>query len=154
MTTPEASIFAACTIALGLSLAEGIIPMERFGKQIRWLFTLLLMIGMLSPLRAWDATAFMEALQPADTQTQSEDLQNAADTLLCDSIESQLITTLNQKLAEHNAPCVVEALDVHIQEDGSIVINEAAISGNILTGTVYLHEWLGADLNVTAWEEE
>ncbi|MBR6761076.1 MAG: hypothetical protein IKM30_03470 [Oscillospiraceae bacterium] len=154
MQTIETAILAACSIALGLSLAEGIIPMERFGKQIRWLFSLMLMIGMLTPLRTWDAAAFRENLQTNNPQSSMEDLQHAADTLLCDSIEQQLIATLNQKLSEHKAPCTVQALDVHIQEDGSIVIYEAAISGNILTGSVYLHEWLGADLNITAWEEE
>ena len=43
---------------------------------------------------------------------------------------------------------------MHISDTGSIMIDEIKITGNQLTGAVYLHEWLGEEISVTEWKEE
>lgn len=154
METLTQTVAAACMIAVGIAFAESLIPMERFGRQIRWLFTLLLCIGILRPwlhTDGWDA---------ADWQTDSEsssyadELQSTADALLTESIAAQMKQTLNASLAEHHVNAEILAVDVHIAADGSIDIKRITVTGNLLTATVYLREWLGDEAEISAYETE
>lgn len=154
METLTQTVASVCMIAVGLSFAECIIPMERFSKQIRWLFTLLLFIGILRPwLNAdvWDAAEL-----PTDSETSSyaDELQSTADTLLTESIAAQMKNTLNTALTEHNVNAEILTIDVHIAEDGSIDIKRITVTGNLLTATVYLREWLGDGTEISAHETE
>lgn len=154
MDTLAQTVTAACIIALGISLAESLIPMERFGKQIRWICTLLLFIGMLRPWVGTDDWPLSQLPTDDNDHTYTEDLQSAADSLLTESIAQQLKQTLNASLAEHKVNAEILSVDVHIDDDGSISIKQITVTGNLLTATVYLREWLGDDAEISACETE
>ena len=142
----RAAVLAACCAALALTLAESMLPTEKFHRQIRLMMTLLLLTAVLKPLTGLDFSPLTDGL-PADTA--AEDFTTLAEQAYTEAVAERIVSSLNEALAEHHVNCTVTALDVHIQTDGSIVINEVVIRGNILTGTVYLREWLGDAVTVT-----
>lgn len=154
MDTLQSTVLAVCMVTVGLSFAEHLVNMERFGRQIRWLTVLLLMICMLRP---WNSDLRTDAslwLPQTDEQQQAEELQAAADRLLVESISAQLQQSLNAALQEQNVNAQITAVDVHIAEDGSIDIKGMTVSGNRLTAAIYLREWVGDDITITATETE
>ncbi len=146
METIRTAVFCGCCAALALTIAGELISAEHFAKQIRLLFTLILAAAILRPLTALhlhfdlpdpETAQDIAAAQYADAQ---EIFRNAAAERIC--------TALNLAFAEKDIPCEVVSVDVHIAADGSIGINEAIIRGNLLTGSVYLREWLGSGITV------
>lgn len=154
MDTLQSTVLAVCMVTVGLSFAEHLVNMERFGRQIRWLTVLLLMICMLRP---WSSNLRSDAslwLPQTNEHQQAEELQAAADRLLLQSISAQLQQSLNSALREQNVNAQITAMDVHIAEDGSIDIKGLTVSGNLLTAAIYLREWVGDDITITATETE
>ena len=151
MDTFRTAVTAACCAALALTLAEGILPAERFHRQLRLLMSLLLMTAVLKPLTGLHLDFPAET---AEAETAAADLTALAEAAYEQALSERIVSALNSALTEHGVGCTVTAVDVHIQEDGSIVINEAVITGNTLTGTVYLREWLGDAVTVTKEDSE
>lgn len=151
MESIQTAVLSACMIALGLTLAEGILPMERFGRQIRTLFVTLLLIGMLRPLIGMDVS-FPDAVFSVDGIT--EELTAAADAARSEAVSACIQSSLQEQLDAHHVACEILEVTVHIQEDGGIVIDEVLITGSTLTGTIYLREWLGDAVAITAQKEE
>ncbi len=154
MDTLQSTVLAACMVTVGLSFAEHLVNMERFGRQIRWLTVLLLMICMLRPWHNNLHTDASQFLPQIDEQQQAEQLQTAADKLLMKSISAQLQQSLNVALQEQKVNAQITAVDVHIAEDGSIDIKGMTVSGNRLTAAIYLREWVGDEITITATETE
>lgn len=154
MDTLQSTVLAVCMVTIGLSFAEHLVNMERFGRQIRWLTVLLLIICMLRPwnndLRT-DKNLFLPA---ADKEQQTEELQAAADKLLTACISAQLQQSLNAALQEQKVNAEITAIDVHITEDGGIDIKGVTVSGNRLTAAIYLREWIGDEITITTTETE
>ena len=139
-------LFACCT-ALGLTLAEQLLPTEHFARQIRMLTAILMMTAILVPLTKLDLTSFRVGLDAAGAQ--SQDLQDAAADMQEQAAAESIRNALNRALTERNVNCRVQAVSVHITSDGCISISEVSASGNLLTGAVFLHEWLGDDVTIT-----
>lgn len=142
----SAVLFACCT-AFGLTLAEHLLPAERFARQIRLITAILLMTAILTPLTKLDASGFRTELSGAEAQ--SADLQEAAARMQEQAAAERIVSALNLALEEKSVRCRVLDVSLHIQPDGSISINEVTAEGNLLTGTVLLKEWLGAEITVT-----
>ena len=144
-----AILFVSLTAA-ALTLAEGLLPEHKFERHIRLIFAAVLLTVMLKPLADIRPVTFRTKLR--DSEAETEDMtalaEQAREQAVCESIKS----SLNQELALREIPCEVTAVSAHISEDGSIVISEVAISGNRLTGSVALHEWLGSDIRITEGE--
>ncbi len=154
MDTLQSTVLAVCMVTVGLSFAEHLVNMERFGRQIRWLTVLLLMICMLRPWRSNLRSDASLWLPQTNEHQQAEELQAAADRLLLQSVSAQLQQSLNAALREQNVNAQITAMDVHIAEDGSIDIKGLTVSGNLLTAAIYLREWVGDDITITATETE
>ena len=140
-------MLCACCTALGLTLAENVIPLEKFERQIRMMLALLMMTAILRPLTKLDFSAIQTDF--ADAEAGSAEITEIAEQAREQAVAQSICAALNRALAEKNVPCTVSEADVHIQADGSILINEVKINGNLLTGAVFLHEWLGDDVAVT-----
>ncbi len=154
MDTLQSTVLAVCSVTIGLSFAEHLVDMERFGRQMRWLTVLLLMICMLRP---WNNALHTDEnlfLPTADKEQQTEELQAAADKLLTACISAQLQQSLNAALQEQKVNAQITAIDVHIAEDGGIDIKGVTVSGNRLTAAIYLHEWIGDEITITTTETE
>ncbi len=154
MDTLATTVSAACVIAVGMAFAEHLVNMERFGRQIRWLTALLLFLCILRPWCGQPIKPSHRLEIPSAEHGYAEDLQEAADGLLTESIGTQLRQTLNNQLETHGVSAKVENVDVHITEDGSIDIKRVTVSGNLLTAAIYLREWLGEDTTISALEQE
>ena len=146
MDTLRTTVISACTGALALSLAEGVLPLERFQKQIRLLTAILMMTLILRPLlhlpeAALPVPDISGDLQTADITERLHEMQESA-------ISDSICDALNNAFREKCIPCKVTGCDLHIDETGSIIINEVTVTGNLLTGRVYLREWLGEDISV------
>ena len=152
MDALRTSILAACCAALALTFAEGILPMEKFQRQLRLLMSLLLMTAILKPLTGLELSFGTGSLS-ADPAA-AEGLAALAEAAYEDAVSARIQGALNSELASHGVSCTVTAVSVHIQEDGGIEISEAVITGNTLTGTVYLREWLGDAVMITKEAEE
>ncbi len=154
MDTLQTTVLAVCTVTVGLSFVEHLVNMERFGRQVRWLTVLLLMICMLRPWLGGLQSNSNISLPVIDEHQQAEDLQAAADSLLLKSVSAQLQQSLNAALKEENVKAEITAMDVHIAEDGSIDIKGMTVTGNLLTAAIYLCEWVGDDITITTTETE
>ena len=151
METIRTAVLCACVAALGLTAAENLIPAEKYGKQIRMMLALLLMTAMLKPLTALRMPDIPET--ETETEQSLSEIAEQADRLRTEAVEESICAGLNRALEEHGVSCRVTGIDLHIQDDGSIIIGEVTVSGNSLTGSVYLREWLGAEIPITAGGE-
>ena len=80
---------------------------------------------------------------------QASDLIEAAAEMQEQAAAERICNALNRELAEKQVNCRVTEVCLHIQQDGCISINEVKAEGNLLTGTVFLREWLGNDVTIT-----
>ena len=135
------AIFCGCMAALALTLAAGMVDMGKYRRQMRILFTAVMLTAVLRPL----AGMRLPAMLPADGTAGESAGQSyrTAQEIQEEAVALRTRTALNQALAEQEVPCEVLAVDVHIQADGRIEISGVTIAGNIQTGTVFLREWLG-----------
>lgn len=147
----QKAVFCGCCAALGLTLAEQILPAERFQKQIRMLFSVLLLTALLRPLTNLKMPEIASDI--AGAKAYSEEIAALADSARENAVRESARNALNRELESRKVPCSVKEVLLHITEDGSICIDEVRITGNLLTGAVYLHEWLGADIAVKEWKE-
>lgn len=117
---------AACACAVGISLAvaEHLLPSAAFHKQLRLMFSLILILGLCLPfvknLSALpDAAAAAQAQPPTDAAFQS---------IVAEETETQLCRTLSKALEENGVVVYGIETDVHISEDGRITISEVRLS--------------------------
>lgn len=141
------AVTCACCAALGLTLAESVVPTERFEKQIRLLLAILMMTVILTPLTRLDLSVV--TANAAYAEKTAADLTEIAQAAQQSAVTERIIAALNGALSSNGVNCEVIAADVHILPDGGICINEVTVHGNLLTGSVYLREWLGADTAIT-----
>lgn len=150
MDSIRTAVLCGCFAALGLTLAGEIIPAERFQRELRLLLSLIIVTAILRPLAGLHLPA-PDAF-PEQVQQNAEQYAEQADALRTEAIRETVQDALNRSLSEQEVACTVEWLDLHIDESGSIIINEAVISGSVLTGRVFLREWLGEDVLITEKE--
>ena len=151
MDSVYTAVLCGCVTALALTLAEGILPMERFAKQIRLLFSLLMLIALLGPLTKLELLTNIP--EPAAAEQYSEEIAALADSARVSAVKESVLHALENAIAEHKVPCTVKEISLHISDNSSIMIDEVQITGNLLTGAVYLHEWLGDSVLITEWKE-
>lgn len=111
------------------------------------MIAVLLMTAILVPLTKLDLSDFRTDLSAADAQ--SADLQTIAEQMQEQAAAENICNALNRALTEKQVPCRVLDVSLHIQPDGGISINEVIAEGNLLTGSVFLHEWLGTDVTIS-----
>lgn len=146
MESLQTAVLGGCFAAVGLSLAEGILPLEKFRNQIRLLTVILLLSVLLRPLLGlkYADLSTDTASVGAQTAALTDSLRSAQEAAVSESI----CIALNRTLAEKNVECTVSSCSLHIEDDCSISINEVVITGNVQTGTVYLREWLGTEVTI------
>lgn len=141
------AVLYLCLTVTGLTLAEQILPLEKYAKQLRLITAAILLTVLLKPAADFRMPLLHTEQNPPE-QIASE-LTGLAEQARDCAVSQSILCTLNQQMQANNVPCEVTAVSAHISEDGSIVISEVTVSGDRLTGSVYLHEWLGSDVAVT-----
>lgn len=147
MQNLQTAVLVICLTAAGLTLAEGLLPDQRFTRQVRLMTAAVLLTVMLKPLAGIRFGSYRSALHDSEAETEAvaELAEQAKEQAVCES----LCSTLNREFMLREIPCQVTAVSAHIPADGCIVISEVQVSGNLLTAQVCLHEWLGADVSIT-----
>lgn len=130
-----------------MTLTEQILPLEQFERQLRLLIVILMMTAILVPLTKLDFSHFRPDLSAAEAQF--TDLQAAAAQMQEQAAAENICNALNRALSEKQVPCHVLDVSLHIQPDGCISISEVTVEGNLLTGSVFLREWLGTDIIIS-----
>lgn len=151
MESVQTAVLCACMTSLGLTLAEGLLPMEKYGRQIRILFAALLLTAMLRPLVGADLSLPESIVPQADI---TQDITEAAAEAQAEAVGACIRSRLQQELAAQHVNCEVQSVSVHIQPDGGIVIDEVAVAEYSLTAAVYLREWLGGEVPITDMAQE
>ena len=105
------------------------------------------MTVILTPLTKLGFPGFVP--DTAAAEMQSADLQEAALRMQEQAAAERICQALNRSLTEKQVRCRVTEVILHIQPDGCISINEVKAEGNLLIGTVFLREWLGADVIIS-----
>lgn len=147
MDSMQTAVLCACLTALGLTLAEHILPVERFERQIRLIFSVLMTAAILKPLTNLDFSPIFSDCTAESFS--SDEICSMADQARTAAVCESLMQTLNRELTQRNIPCRVTAVDANITESGSIDISEVQTEGNLITGRVYLQEWLGGNIKIT-----
>ena len=141
------AVLAACCTAIGLTAAEYIVPLEKFEKQIRLIFAIIMMTVILTPLTTIDSSSIISDIP--ESQFTAEEITENARRMPAQAAAESIRTALNQALTEKESGCTVESVTVHIPETSGIDIIEVKVTGNLLTGTVCLREWLGDSVTIT-----
>ena len=141
------AVLAACCTAIGLTAAEYIVPLEKFEKQIRLIFAIIMMTVILTPLTKIGSSSIISDIP--ESQFTAEEITENARRMQEQAAAEGIRTALNHALTEKESGCTVESVTVHIPETGGIDIIEVKVTGNLLTGTVCLREWLGDSVTIT-----
>lgn len=141
------AVLAACCTAIGLTAAEYIVPLEKFEKQIRLIFAVIMMTVILTPLTKIGSSSIISEVP--ESQFTAEEITDNARQMQEQAAAESIRTALNHALTEKESGCTVESVTVHIPETGGIDIIEVKVTGNLLTGTVCLREWLGDSVTIT-----
>ena len=142
----RSAVLFICLTAFGLTLASAILPEGKYERQLRLMTAALMLSAILRPLAGIRLPVHRTESGSAEAASELVALaEQARDQAVSESIRR----TLEQQLAANDVPCQVTAVDAHISGDGSITISEVQVSGNLLTGSIYLHEWLGSSVAVT-----
>ena len=144
------AVFSICCIAFGIALAEELLPAEGFRRQIRILTVLLLTAAVAKSVAGINFTGFQS--YPASPAPESAEIEERAVRMQETALSETVLNGLNRALQEKSVPCRVTEVHLHITDGGSILIDRVTVSGNVLTGTVYLREWLGSGTEIK--EEE
>ena len=110
--------------------------------------TLLLTASFFRGISLVDFSAFRQPFAANESAETDEIIRNAHG-MQEDALREAVKNGLNAALSERQVPCRVQQIDLHIAEEGGISIDRAVITGNLLTGRVYLREWLGTGPEIT-----
>lgn len=139
-------IKAACFISVAIMIADMIKPSEKFDKQLKMIFSLVLIIGMLTPILSGKFDLSFADDIGVNTDVDYEDEEDTLNSSLKKSVESNIEHSLKVSLAQNGILCEKISISVNISEDSSISINEVRIAcNNIARARTIISEQLSVD---------
>lgn len=119
-------ITTACLLSIAVGLCSLLRPARQFDKQLRFLISLLFVIGIAAPFLRIDwrmpPSAFAQVQQSEQTQTLSEETEQ----LILTQTEQKTESTLQAFLTENGIVCSDLHVAVHIDETKRIYISEVS----------------------------
>lgn len=145
-------VLISCILAVAISLLEMVSPSNRLKKQLRLIFSLIFIIGIVTPI--FSGKISFSGINTADLSLK-EGYKNVSadiDNELKLQIEENISNRLTEKL-EINGYSVKGILTmINILDDKSIVINEVKVSANSIDeqNNIFslIHEELGENVTV------
>lgn len=118
---------AACACAMGITLtiAEHIVPSEVFQKQLRLLFSMIFLLGLLLSLGS-RLSSLPDAVRAA--QTAAAPTEEIFAQMVEDETATQLCLALRQELEQNGISVQEITADAHISADGRITISAVRLS--------------------------
>lgn len=144
---------AACFLGIVFSVADSLNPSEKMTKQLRIIFSLILVLVTVPLITSADVE-----LPDLGSITPSEDYSGAADRYLMGKIEGNICDSLGEILAEKEIFPVSISVSVNNTAEDSISITEAEVilapGSDCTAAEKLLRETLGNDVILKISEKE
>lgn len=145
----KAVITAACLLSIAAGLCDLIRPDQQFRPQIRFLISLLFVIGLTSPLLHLDADLVLS--DPLDVQqtVQEEKLADTAEALILEETARRTEDALRELLSQNGIACTEMEVSLHIDELQCISISEVRTEcSDMQRGCALLEMQLGEGVTI------
>ncbi len=153
MNALKTILTAACMVSLAVGLCHALKPSHLFEKQVRFLISLLFVIGLVSPILNIDWRSALAFTQEIPAAAENPQLETQLQAQLLEETAARTETALRELLALNGIRCTEMDVSVHIDEMNCICISEVSIvSSDVRKTTDILQEQLGEEVTIHAAE--
>lgn len=117
---------ALCITAVITAVLFMLLPSEKYRGVMKFAVSLFLLCGLIAPFTGGDFS-FSFDLPQTNTQDRTEKTVEAAQSYLAGMVEERLSLSLEQALALKGTKGVKIRADIHMEEDGSILIDRITV---------------------------
>lgn len=117
-------ITAACLLSIAAGICDLIRPDQQFRSQIRFLISLLFVIGLAAPLANFEADFVLSGASEIEGTVQEEQLSDTAETLILEETKRRTEEVLRALLNENGIACTGMEVSLHIDDGQCISISE------------------------------
>ena len=125
-------ILSACFLSVIITIADSIKPGEKFTQQLKMIFSLVFITGILSAALKGDFAFDIPAFADLEYSEDYNNVENAADNILKEETESKIDAYIEDILLENEVTFDKISSDVNIDENNSININRIDYKGTEL----------------------
>ena len=122
-------ILSACFLSVIITIADSIKPGEKFTQQLKMIFSLVFITGILSAALKGDFAFDIPAFADLEYSEDYNNVENAADNILKEETESKIDAYIEDILLENEVTFDKISSDVNIVENNSININRIDYKG-------------------------
>ena len=122
-------ILSACFLSVIITIADSIKPGEKFTQQLKMIFSLVFITGILSAALKGDFAFVIPAFADLEYSEDYNNVENAADNILKEETESKIDAYIEDILLENEVTFDKISSDVNIDENNSININRIDYKG-------------------------
>ena len=115
-------ILSACFLSVIITIADSIKPGEKFTQQLKMIFSLVFITGILSAALKGDFAFDIPAFADLEYSEDYNNVENAADNILKEETESKIDAYIEDILLENEVTFDKISSDVNIDENNSINI--------------------------------
>ncbi len=117
-------ITAACLLSIAAGLCDMVRPDQQFRPQIRFLISLLFVIGLAAPLANLDADIILSGTSGMQETPQEERLSDTAQALILEETKRRTEEALCTILNQNGIACTEMEVSLHIDNAQCISISE------------------------------
>lgn len=122
-------ILSACFLSVIITIADSIKPGEKFTQQLKMIFSLVFITGILSAALKGDFAFDIPAFADLEYSEDYNNVENVADNILKEETESKIDAYIEDILLENEVTFDKISSDVNIDENNSININRIDYKG-------------------------
>lgn len=153
MNDLKAVLTAACMVSLAVGLCHALKPSHLFERQVRFLISLLFVIGLAGPILTIDWRSAAAIIQNEPAAAENPQLEEELEVQLLQETAVRSETALRELLASNGISCTELDVSVHIDETNCIYISEvSAVCSDAGKTTDILREQLGEGVTIHASE--
>ncbi len=153
MNEIKAVLTAACMVSLAVGLCHALKPSQLFEKQVRFLISLLFVLGLVSPVLTIDWRTMAAFMQETPAAAENAQLETQLQSQLLEETAVRTETALRELLASNGIRCTEMDVSVHIDETNCICISEVStVCSGVGRTTDILREQLGGEVTIHAAE--
>lgn len=123
-------IFVSCLLSIVLSIADMIKPDEKFTHQLKFIFSLIFLTGLISTVAGSDFDFELPVSAGAETLEGYEKIEEAADKAVLESAKMSLTDMIVRILTTQGISYEKITADINMTEEGSININWIGYCGS------------------------
>lgn len=153
MEQMKSIITAACLLSIAAGICDLIRPDQQFRPQIRFLISLLFVIGIAAPLVHLDVDFVLSGASEIQGTVQEEQLSDTAEELILTETERRTEEALRTLLNRNGIACTEMEVSLHIDDGQCISISEVRTECSDMQAALALLEMqLGEGVSVHVTE--